>query len=163
MVKVLFVCMGNICRSPSAEGMFRHLVERQGLQQFIVTDSAGTHAYHVGEPPDVRAQQAALQRGVDMSDLTARRVYIDDFERYDYILAMDQDNLRNLLHICPPEYQAKVRLFLDYASDCDEAEVPDPYYGNKSGFDRVLNLVEQGARGLLLDILDRHLKPEPRQ
>jgi protein-tyrosine phosphatase len=161
MVKVLFVCMGNICRSPSAEGVFRHLVERQGLQQFISTDSAGTHAYHVGEPPDVRAQQAAINRGIDMSDLTARRVYIDDFERHDYVLAMDRDNLRNLMHVCPPEYQSKVRLLLDYATDCDEDEVPDPYYGNKSGFDRVLNLVEQGSRGLLLDILERHLKPEP--
>lgn len=161
MVKVLFVCMGNICRSPTAEGVFTHLVERQGLSHLIGSDSAGTHAYHVGEPPDVRAQQAARKRGVAMAGLTARRVYDDDFSRFDYILAMDRDNLRNLQAMCPAEHQSKIRLLLDYAPSSDASEVPDPYYGNKSGFDRVLDLVEQGSRGLLLDILDRHLKPEP--
>jgi len=162
MVKVLFVCMGNICRSPTAEGVFTHLVERQGLAHLISIDSAGTHAFHVGEPPDSRAQQAASRHGVDMSGLSARRVYDDDYGRFDYVLAMDRDNLRNLLAKCPAEHAYKVRLLLDYAPDCDEDEVPDPYYGNKSGFERVLELVDQGSRGLLLDILDRHLKPEPR-
>ena len=160
MVKVLFVCMGNICRSPTAEGVFTHLVERQGLSHLIAIDSAGTHAYHVGEPPDSRAQQAALRRGVQMSALCARRVYDDDFARFDYIVPMDNDNKRNLLARCPQEYQYKVRLLLDYATRCDEDEVPDPYYGNKSGFDRVLDLVELGAKGLLLDILDTRLRPD---
>ena len=161
MVKVLFVCMGNICRSPTAEGVFTHLVERQNLTHLIAIDSAGTHAYHVGEPPDKRAQQAALRRGVSMSELSARRVYDDDFERFDYIVAMDNDNKRNLLARCPAEHQHKVQLLLDYAPSCDEDEVPDPYYGNKSGFDRVLDLVDQGTKALLLDILDTHLKPDP--
>lgn len=161
MVKVLFVCMGNICRSPTAEGVFTHLVERQHLSHLIGIDSAGTHAYHVGEPPDSRAQQAALQRGVEMSGLSARRVYDDDFARFDYIVAMDNDNKRNLLARCPQEYQHKVCLLLDYAAGCDEDEVPDPYYGNKSGFDRVLDLVDLGTKGLLLHILDTHLRPDP--
>jgi len=160
MVRVLFVCMGNICRSPTAEAVFTDLVMKQNLGGLISVDSAGTHAYHVGEPPDSRAQQAARQRGVAMSGLSARRVYEDDFRRFDYILAMDRDNLRHLLAGCPDEHRHKLRLLLDFAPQCDEVEVPDPYYGNKSGFDQVLNLVDQGARGLLLDILDTHLKPE---
>ena len=162
MVRVLFVCMGNICRSPTAEGVFTHLVVRQQLSHCISVDSAGTHAYHVGERPDIRAQQAALQRGVDMSGLSARRVYDDDFSRFDYVVAMDRDNLHNLQQKCPPEYLPRLHLLLDFAPKLVEDEVPDPYYGNKSGFDRVLNLVEQGARGLLLDILDNHLKPGAR-
>jgi len=160
MVKVLFVCMGNICRSPTAEGVFTNLVMKQNLAEWIAIDSAGTHAYHVGEPPDPRAQQAALKRGVAMAGLSARRVYDDDFRRFDYILAMDKANLRDLLDQCPEQYRDRVRLLLDFAPKCAEDEVPDPYYGNKSGFDRVLDLVEQGSHGLLLDILDRHLKPE---
>lgn len=160
MVKVLFVCMGNICRSPTAEGVFTHLVERQNLAHLIDIDSAGTHAYHVGEAPDSRAQQAALRRGVEMSGLSARRVYEDDFARFDYIVAMDHDNKRNLLEKCPQEHQHKVRLLLDFAKGCDEDEVPDPYYGNKSGFERVLDLVDLGTKGLLLDILDNRLRPE---
>jgi protein-tyrosine phosphatase len=161
MVKVLFVCMGNICRSPTAEGVFTHLVERQNLSHLIDVDSGGTHAYHVGEPPDSRAQQAALQRGVQMSELSARRVYDDDFERFDYIVPMDRENQRNLLARCPQAHQHKVRLLLDFVPSCAEDEVPDPYYGNQRGFERVLDLVEQGAKGLLLDILDTHLKPDP--
>lgn len=160
MVSVLFVCMGNICRSPTAEGVFTELVARQQLSHMIKVDSAGTHAYHVGEQPDLRAQQAAARRGIDMSSLTARRVYEDDFGRFDYLVAMDRDNLQNLQARCPPEYRSRLHLLLDFAPKLSEDEVPDPYYGNKSGFEHVLNLVEQGARGLLLDILDRHLKPE---
>ena len=162
MVKVLFVCMGNICRSPTAHGVFAHLVERQGLGHLITIDSAGTHAYHVGEPPDSRAQQTAAQRGVDLSELTARRVYDDDFQRFDYVLAMDRDNLTNLRAMCPQHLRDRVQLFLDYAPGRDETEVPDPYYGARNGFDQVFDMVEDASRGLLLDILDTHLKPESR-
>ena len=156
MVKVLFVCMGNICRSPTAEGVFSVIVERAGLQDKIGIDSAGTHAYHVGEPPDPRAQKSAKARGIDISHLRARRAIEQDFERFDYVLAMDLDNLGNLQTICPPDQQAKLSLFLDYASHADIREVPDPYYGGPLGFERVLDMVEDAAQGLLQTILTQH-------
>ena len=145
---VLFVCMGNICRSPTAEGVFRHFVNEAGLADQIETDSAGTHAYHVGEPPDRRASAAAERRGVSLAEIRARRVSDDDFERFDYILAMDEDNQARLLEQAPPEHRAKVALFLSYAS-VSETEVPDPYYGGGAGFEHVLDLVEEASRGLL--------------
>ncbi len=147
-VSVLFVCMGNICRSPTAEGVFRHFVNEAGLADKIDVDSAGTHAYHVGEPPDRRASAAAERRGVSLTDIKARRVADSDFERFDYIIAMDEDNQARLIDQAPDEYRDKVQLFLSYAS-VSETEVPDPYYGGAAGFERVLDLVEEASRGLL--------------
>ena len=147
-VSVLFVCMGNICRSPTAEGVFRHMAEQAGVADRVEIDSAGTHAYHINEPPDRRAQAAAERRGISMSDIRARRVQADDFQRFDYIIAMDRDNLALLTEWSDAEHQDKIRLFLDYAST-QEDEVPDPYYGGASGFERVLDLVEDASRGLL--------------
>jgi protein-tyrosine phosphatase len=156
MVNVLFVCMGNICRSPTAEGVFISLVQKAGLQKKIGIDSAGTHAYHVGEPPDPRAQKTARARGIDISHLRARRAIEADFERFDYVLAMDMDNLKNLQAICPEQHTAKLSLLLDYASHSDVREVPDPYYGGPLGFERVLDMVEDAAHGLLQNILEQH-------
>jgi protein-tyrosine phosphatase len=155
-VRVLFVCMGNICRSPTAQGVFEHLVEAQGLADVIGIDSAGTHAYHVGEGPDERASQAALRRGIDMSGQRARRVSELDFEVFDLVLAMDHANYDDLRGFCPPGYEDKLRLFLDYAPDTPEREVPDPYYGGSRGFERVLDLVELAAAGLLADIRQQY-------
>ena len=148
MVKVLFVCMGNICRSPTAEGVFRHKVEQASLYDRITIDSAGTHAYHVGNPPDARAQDATLKRNIDLSSQRARRVSSDDFSTFDYVIAMDDSNKRDLLSICPAGFEDRIHLFLDFAK-CDETEVPDPYYGQGRGFEIVLNLVEEAADGLL--------------
>jgi protein-tyrosine phosphatase len=156
---VLFVCMGNICRSPTAEGVFRHHVIQAGLASAILIDSAGTHAYHVGEPPDKRSMAAALRRGFDLSAQRARHVCPSDFEQFDFILAMDCDNLALLQAECPPDYHAKLQLFLSYATDPQQPlgqgkglrtrEVPDPYYGGSDGFERVLDLIEDASRGLL--------------
>jgi protein-tyrosine phosphatase len=145
---VLFVCMGNICRSPTAEGVFRHLVEEGGLSDHIEIDSAGTHAYHVNEPPDRRATAAAERRGYSLTAIRARRVVDTDFERFDYIIAMDRDNVERLVEQADVEHHDKIRLFLDFAN-AQEDEVPDPYYGGAAGFERVLDLVEDASRGLL--------------
>jgi len=154
-IRVLFVCMGNICRSPTAQGVFEALVEREGLSQHIEIDSAGTHAYHVGNPPDERAREAAARRGVEIGHQRARRVSDEDFTGWDYILAMDEDNLSILQASCPTEHHERIRLFLDFAPDSPVREVPDPYYGGAAGFERVLDLVEQAAEGLLADIRRR--------
>ena len=151
MVKVLFVCMGNICRSPTAEGVFRHMVEQSDAEDEISIDSAGTHAYHVGNPPDGRAQDAALKRDIDLSSQHARRVSRDDFEEFDYVIAMDESNRSDLLSICPDGYEDRIHLFLDFSGG-DESEVPDPYYGQGRGFEIVLNLVEDASDGLLKHI-----------
>ena len=158
MVKVLFVCMGNICRSPTAHGVFRALVEKEGLTERIDIDSAGTHAYHVGNPPDRRAQATAQERGIDLSDLVARRVAPEDFEVFDYVLAMDQDNYLSLAEICPDHHVDKIHMFMDFADRMRTREVPDPYYGGPAGFDRVFDLVEAASLGLLQEIRARHLK-----
>jgi protein-tyrosine phosphatase len=158
MIKVLFVCMGNICRSPTAHGVFRRLVEARGLGEHIETDSAGTHAYHVGNPPDERAQACALRRGYELSGLCARRVNETDFDYYDYILAMDRENLHNLKSICPGEHSGKLALFMRYAQDTDESEVPDPYYGGSRGFERVLDMIEAASEGLLTHLVREHLR-----
>jgi len=155
-VSVLFVCMGNICRSPTAHGVFLDLVNKAGMEEFIKVDSAGTHAYHVSEPPDPRAQEAAQKRDVDLSDLRARRAVQDDFYEYDYIVAMDQANLSNLLSIAPKGYEGKLKLFLDYAPHLNVREVPDPYYGGRNGFERVLDLIEDASRGMLDDLKAKH-------
>lgn len=154
-VHVLFVCMGNICRSPTAEGVFRKIVQDQGLATKIITDSAGTHAYHVGEPPDRRAQATALRRGIDLSDLRARRALPADFEKFDYVLAMDRDNYINLQSVCPVGYEDRLFMFLDFAEGLSHAEVPDPYYGGDRGFEDVFDMVEAASKGLLVDIQDK--------
>ena len=153
-VSVLFVCMGNICRSPTAEGVFRRHVAEAGLDDVVEIDSAGTHAYHVGEPPDMRAQQAAERRGVSLADIRARRVGPDDFERFHYIIAMDEDNLVMLHEQADEAHREKIRLFLEFGSG-PETEVPDPYYGGATGFERVLDLVEDASRGLLESLRTR--------
>ena len=150
--RILFVCLGNICRSPMAEGTFRHLIEQKGLQHLVEIDSAGTGAWHVGEPPDDRATATALHRGIDISGQSARKVRSEDFEFYDYILAMDQENHMNLIRMAPDEHRKKVRLFLEFASNQPEREVPDPYYGGAGGFENVLDLVQAASRGLLAEI-----------
>ncbi|MEQ1526787.1 MAG: low molecular weight protein-tyrosine-phosphatase [Gallionella sp.] len=157
-VSVLFVCMGNICRSPTAEAVFRQYVEHAGLAQFITTDSAGTHDYHIGEPPDLRAQHAALQRGYDMSDLRGRQVAQADFQHFDYVLAMDRANLVILQKLALPGSKAQTQLFLSYARQHSDAEVPDPYYGGSAGFERVLDMIEDAAEGLLQQIRQRSQK-----
>jgi protein-tyrosine phosphatase len=156
MVRVLFVCMGNICRSPTAEGVFAALVEREGLADRILIDSAGTHGYHVGEPPDPRAQNAALQRGIDISRLRARRAQAEDFELFDYVLPMDLSNYEELEAMRPAQGRAVLRRFLEFAPELPEEDVPDPYYGGPRGFARVLDLIEVAAEGLLRDLRQRH-------
>lgn len=148
--------MGNICRSPTAQGVFRALVEREGLAGRIDTDSAGTIAYHVGEPPDRRARETAIKRGLDLSDLRARRAVTQDFERFDYLVAMDSDNYRELVAICPEGFEDRLYLFMDFAPHRPETEVPDPYYGGLTGFDRVFDMAEEASRGLLEHILEHH-------
>ena len=140
--------MGNICRSPTAEGVFRHMAAEAGIADSIEIDSAGTHAYHVNEPPDRRAQAAAERRGIAMSDIRARRVQAEDFDRFDYIIAMDRDNLALLTEWADAEHHDKIQLFLEYSAS-HEDEVPDPYYGGAAGFERVLDLVEDASRGLI--------------
>ncbi|VAW91890.1 Low molecular weight protein tyrosine phosphatase [hydrothermal vent metagenome] len=157
-IQVLFVCMGNICRSPTAEGVFRELVNNSGYSEDIITDSAGTHAYHVGEQPDARAQATALTRGIDLSDLRARRAIKDDFDNFDYVLAMDMDNFQILKSICPSKHINKLKLFLDFTSEYDDTEVPDPYYGGDKGFEYVFDLVESASNGLLKNIKARYFK-----
>ena len=155
-VSVIFVCLGNICRSPTAEAVFQKLVSDEGYDQVITIDSAGTHAYHVNEPPDVRAQAAAKRRGIDMSNLRGRRATELDIENFDYVLAMDSENYHNLLAISTDEHQHKIRLFMEFAPNRPEEEVPDPYYGGPGGFDNVLDMVEEAAHGLLQHIRDNH-------
>lgn len=158
-VSVLFVCMGNICRSPTAEGVFKQHVANAGLSQHIVTDSAGTHAYHIGESPDARASKVAAKRGYDLSSLRARKAVAKDFEKFDFVLAMDMDNYANLQQICPPGLEDRLKLFLHYGKNFNVKEVPDPYYGGPQGFEYVLDLVEDASLGLLEVIQRLHLKP----
>ncbi|MFZ2509141.1 MAG: low molecular weight protein-tyrosine-phosphatase [Steroidobacteraceae bacterium] len=147
--RVLFVCLGNICRSPTAAAVFRHLAHREAAGLAVEADSAGTHTYHIGSAPDARTVAAALRRGIDMSGMRARVVEPADFERFDLLLAMDQQNYGHLLRMAPPERRDRVRLFLEFAPDQERREVPDPYYGGATGFEDVLDLVEEAARGLL--------------
>lgn len=155
MIRVLFVCLGNICRSPTAQGMFERLAREAELAQFIQVDSAGTGAWHVGEPPDARAQAEAARCGVDLSRQRARSVDATDFESFDYILAMDRSNLAELEARCPPEYIERLHLFLSFAAETEMEDVPDPYYGGTQGFSRVLDLVEAGSLGLLEHLRER--------
>ena len=153
MVKILFVCMGNICRSPTAEGVFSHLVTQAGLEDVIEIDSAGTIGFHIGNPPDLRATAAANLRGVNLSNQRSRIVEESDFEYFDYIIAMDYDNESELNNRCPEEHKEKIQLFLEYATNTSIKEVPDPYYGSGNGFEIVLNLIEDASEGFL-----QHLK-----
>jgi protein-tyrosine phosphatase len=154
-VAVLFVCTGNICRSPTAEGVFRHLIEQQGLTGQVHVASAGTHDYHVGNMPDRRSVAAAQRRGYDLSALKARQITPQDCERYDYILAMDSDNYRILGVLCK---NGSVKRLLDFVPDAVDKDVPDPYYGGDAGFERVLDLIEHAAQGLLDEIKREHLQ-----
>ena len=146
---VLFVCLGNICRSPTAHGVFETLVKGEGLSDVIAVDSAGTGDWHLGCPPDERATQTALIQGYDLSHLRARKVKVEDFEQFDHILAMDRINLANLKRMAPTDFIGKLSLFLDYADQPGPAEVPDPYTGGKDDFEQVLRLIENASRGLL--------------
>jgi protein-tyrosine phosphatase len=151
-MKILFVCLGNICRSPTAEIVFREIVAREAPDLPIEIDSAGTAAYHVGAPPDSRTRQAALRRGYDMSALRARVVEPQDFGRFDLILAMDRQNFDALRQRAPATVHERIRLFLEFAPESDTTEVPDPYYGGPNGFEEVLDLVEAAARALLAHV-----------
>lgn len=152
MLRILFVCMGNICRSPTAEVVTRAIAHRAGISDQIEVDSAGTHTANEGEPVDPRARKAAGGRGYDLSKGRARRVKDRDFVRFDRIIAMDQQNLAFLRRSCPPEYEYKLALFLDYATELAGRDVPDPYYGGPAGFDKVIDLCEFAAQGLVAKI-----------
>jgi protein-tyrosine phosphatase len=153
--KILFVCTGNICRSPTAEGVARGLAAKQGVEHLFEFDSAGTHGYHVGDPPDPRTVAAARRRGYDLSPLRARRVTEFDFIRFDHVLAMDREHLELLQRACPQLHHKKLGLFLEYRQAFDQDEVPDPYYGGAQGFEQVLDLVEDAAAHLILTLSAR--------
>lgn len=155
MIKVLFVCLGNICRSPTAEGVFRRLVEDEGLGDVVEIDSAGIASWHVGRPPDERAREAARRRGVDIDHLRGRQVRAQDFEHFDYIIAMDRDNLAALIDICEPHHRSRLRLLMEFEPAYGIDEVPDPYYGGESGFDRVLDMIEAASAALLDEVRQR--------
>lgn len=157
MVKVLFVCMGNICRSPTAHGVFRDLVKQAGLQKKIEIDSAGTGPWHVGKAPDSRAKTTAKKRGIKIDDLKARQVKVEDFDKFDYVLAMDESNLADLKALADPGCRAKIKLFLDdYHPENDHREVPDPYYGGQAGFEHVFDLVDGASKKLLEEIIEQY-------
>ncbi len=157
MVKILFVCMGNICRSPMAEGVFRRMLDSAGLTGQVSVDSAGTHSYHIGAAPDSRGQTTARRRGVDLSALRARQVTVDDFVEFDHVLAMDRENFEHLLALCQDDQlQRRIQLFMDFAPDLPEREVPDPYYGGPNGFERVMDLIEEASQGLLMHLRERY-------
>lgn len=154
-IRVLFVCLGNICRSPTADGILRHQLEQAGLHKRVSVDSAGTSGWHIGRGPDPRTVAAARKRGYDLSSLRARQVSAADFAEFDYILAMDHANLADLRAIAPSEYRGHLGLFLEFANQ-DTVEVPDPYYGEGDGFERVLDLVEEASSGLVRHIQLHH-------
>jgi len=154
-IKVLFVCMGNICRSPTAHGVFQSVVDANGLGSLIEVDSAGTHSYHIGSPPDLRSQAAAQTRGVNLATLSARRFVSDDFVEFDYLLGMDRSNLADMLAIKPDNASAQLKLMLEYSQKFDQSEVPDPYFGNE-GFDLVYDMIDDASQGLLREIRERH-------
>jgi len=148
-IDVLFVCMGNICRSPTAEGVFRHLVESKGLEDLFHIDSSGTIGYHEGEPPDRRAQQEAQRRGMDISGQRSRPLSTRDYQQFDYIIAMDEDNLADIEARMPNDFSGKIAMLMDFGGAHAGEPVPDPYYGGKRGFEHVFDLVEEGCEGLL--------------
>ena len=149
-LSILFVCMGNICRSPTAEGVFKSMLDKSDIGKEVTVDSAGTHAYHIGEPPDNRTILAAKKRGVSLNHLRARLIDDSDFEKFDYIIAMDKTNLLHLKNKTSEKYHSKIHLFLNFSKG--NLDVPDPYYGDADGFEHVLDLVEQASKGLLIEI-----------
>lgn len=153
--RILFVCTGNICRSPSADGVARYWIAKLGLGDEIEVDSAGTHGFHAGERPDPRTMKAAASRGYDLSRLRARRLVSADFEYFDLLLAMDQGHLDHMRRVCPPPHAHKLRRFMEFAESRPVGDVPDPYYGGEQGFDVVLDMVEDGVRGLLHHLVGR--------
>lgn len=155
MLKILFVCTGNICRSPTAEGMLRALAEERGLAGPLLVNSAGTTDYHTGEPPDRRALAAARRRGVDLAQLRARRIEAEDFENFDLIVAMDRGHHVTLRELCPPEHEHKLRLFMDYLPEHRSRDVPDPYYGRKQDFEEVLDIIDRGSAAILEEIMQK--------
>ena len=157
-MNVLFVCMGNICRSPTAEGVFRKLAIENGLSGHLEIDSAGTHGFHTGSPPDPRSIDRAARRGVDLTRLRAREVVAADFERFDYVIAMDEQNVQHLKAFCPDHLSGKIELLLKYADGSKRHEVPDPYQGNAKDFELVLDLIEQGCRGLVNHLIEQRRK-----
>jgi len=157
VVKILFVCFGNICRSPTAAGVFKNLVAEEGLNHKIHIDSAGTSGYHIGDKVDPRSHDAALRRGYDLSEHRGRRVEESDFDRYDYIIAMDNENYSNLATLCTAGNWGKLKMFLDYSNEFEGREVPDPYYGGETGFEVVLDMAESASKGLLKEIKEQFL------
>lgn len=153
---MLFVCTGNICRSPTAEGVLRHQAKLAGLEDRLKIDSAGTHGYHIGDPPDRRSVAAARKRGIDLSSLRARKVAAGDFGNFDYVIALDRGHFDLLQADCPPAHLARLSLFLKHLDEKDLHDVPDPYYGNAKGFDDVLDLIERGCAALLAHIRREH-------
>lgn len=151
-VSVLFVCLGNICRSPTAEAVFRHLVDERDLTDLVEIDSAGTGDWHVGSAPDQRATSAAKRRGYDLASIRARQVAQDDCRRHDFVIVMDAQNLEEVRNVCP---EANVHRLLDFAPEQQVRDVPDPYYGGEGGFDEVLDLIEEASRGLLAEVQTR--------
>ena len=156
MVRVLFVCLGNICRSPTAEGVFRDLVAREGLSEHIEIDSCGTSDWHIGGQPDDRAHAEAKTRGISLDDLRARQIAPDDFDTFDYVIGMDDHNISELTAQCPKNNVDKVRLFMSFAPALNMREVPDPYYGGPDGFKNVFEMIGSASEGLLADIRTHH-------
>ena len=157
--RILFVCLGNICRSPMAEGVFRRVAEEEGVLHLFEIDSAGLGDWHIGQAPDSRAQDAARNRGIDISGQSARQVRHDDYARYDLLLAMDETNYQELVQLAPGDARHKIRRVLDFAPQVPTKDVPDPFYGGPEGFDHALDLIEQAARGLLAHLLEDAAAP----
>ena len=161
MIKILFVCLGNICRSPTAEGVFRHKLHAEGIRDGylgnIFIDSAGTGGYHIGAKPDKRSRQTASKHGVSLDDLKARKLTFQDFSDYDYLLGMDQENVSDMISIAPSEHHHKIKLFMNFAENCPGiTEVPDPYTGGMDGFERVFDIINRGCDGLLKHVRQHH-------
>jgi protein-tyrosine phosphatase len=162
-MKVLFVCTGNICRSPTAEAVFRAKAAMRGLSDRVFADSAGTHGYHVGDPPDPRSCEAARRRGYPMTGMFARKVNAEDFRAFDLVVAMDEGHFRLLRRLAPAETRGKLRVFMDLVREATHRDVPDPYYGGPDGFEDVLDIVEAGVDALLDEVEEMISKSEPRR
>lgn len=156
MIRVVFVCMGNICRSPTAHGVFRHKIEALGLADQVDVDSAGTHGFHLGSPPDRRAMATLADRGIDVADLRSRQITLSDFTIFDYVLAMDEANYRHLRSLAPESTKGRVHRLMDFAPEANTLEVPDPYYGGALGFEKVFELVDAGTEGFIRHLKARH-------